>query len=119
MPVDLLSKARPAGPQPRSLAEPATRTQTAPPELTKTPSTLNIVLLSCGSADYERRSVGLLLRVIWRPMHIAMQRQQLLTLRKRIEGTKAIRQVGVGSAQTTAQRVSEACRRRWSKRRRR
>lgn len=50
MPVDLLPKTRPAVPRPRSLAEPATRTQRAPPELTKKPSTLNIVLLSCGIA---------------------------------------------------------------------
>ena len=49
MPV-VLPKTRPAVPQPRSLAEPATRTQRAPPELTKKPSTLNIVLLSCGIA---------------------------------------------------------------------
>jgi hypothetical protein len=49
MPVDLLSKSRPAGAQPGSLAEPA-RTHPASPELTKKPSTLNVVLLSCGIA---------------------------------------------------------------------
>ena len=42
-------------------------------------------LLARASGDYERRSVGLYLHVIGRPMHFAMQRKQLLTLRKRIE----------------------------------
>jgi proline iminopeptidase len=42
-------------------------------------------LLVRASGDYDRRSVGLMLQVIGRPMHFAMQRKQLLTLRKRIE----------------------------------
>jgi hypothetical protein len=46
-------------------------------------------LLVRASGDYERRSVGLMLQVIWRPMHFAMQRKQLLTLRKRIEAVSA------------------------------
>jgi proline iminopeptidase len=41
------------------------------------------------SGDYERRSAGLYLHVIGRPMHFAMQRKQLLTLRKRIEAVSA------------------------------
>jgi hypothetical protein len=46
-------------------------------------------LLVRASGDYERRSVGLMLQAIWRPMHFAMQRKQLLTLRKRIEAVSA------------------------------
>jgi hypothetical protein len=33
----------------------------------------------------RRRSVGVMLHLIWRPMHFAVQRKQLLILRKRIE----------------------------------
>ena len=46
-------------------------------------------LLARASGDYERRSVGLMLHLIGRPMHFAMQRKQLLTLRKRIEAASA------------------------------
>jgi hypothetical protein len=46
-------------------------------------------LLVRASGDYERRSVGVMLQLIWRPMHFAMQRKQLLTLRKQIEAASA------------------------------
>lgn len=46
-------------------------------------------LLVRASGDYERRSVGLMLHLIWRPMHFAMERKQLLNLRKRIEAASA------------------------------
>ena len=42
-------------------------------------------LLVRASGEWERRSVGLMLYACWRPMHFAMQRKQLVTLRKRIE----------------------------------
>lgn len=42
-------------------------------------------LLVRASGDYGRLSVGLMLHLIGRPMHFAMQRKQLLTLRERIE----------------------------------
>ena len=49
------------------------------------PSTARMTrLLARASGDYERRNVGLMLNVISRPMHFAMQRKQLLNLRKRI-----------------------------------
>jgi hypothetical protein len=47
-------------------------------------------LLVRASGDYERRSVGVMLQATWRPMHFAMQRKQLLTLRKRIEAASAV-----------------------------
>ena len=37
-------------------------------------------LLVRASGEWERRSVGLMLYLFWRPMHFAMQRKQLLTL---------------------------------------
>jgi hypothetical protein len=42
-------------------------------------------LLTRASADYERRSVGLWLRLAGHPMHFATQRRQLLTLKRRAE----------------------------------
>jgi hypothetical protein len=56
-------------------------------------------LLVRASGDYERRSVGLMLQLIGRPMHFAMQREQLLTLRKRIEAASAS---GSGSCRLSA-----------------
>ena len=46
-------------------------------------------LLARASGDYERRSDGLMLHLISRPMHFAMQRKQPLTLRKGIEAASA------------------------------
>lgn len=54
-------------------------------------------LLVRASGEWERRSVGLMLHVIWRPMHFAMQRKQLLTLRKQIEAA-AVASRGSGAA---------------------
>jgi hypothetical protein len=42
-------------------------------------------LLTRSSADYERPSVGLRLRLVAHPMHFAMQRRQLLNLKQRAE----------------------------------
>jgi hypothetical protein len=43
-------------------------------------------LLARASGDYDRRAVWLLLQLVWRPMHFAMERKQLLNLRRRSEG---------------------------------
>jgi hypothetical protein len=42
-------------------------------------------LLTRAAADYERRSVGLRLRLAGHPMHFAMQRRQLLNVKRRAE----------------------------------
>jgi proline iminopeptidase len=42
-------------------------------------------LLTRAAANYERRSVGLGLRLTGHPMHFAMQRRQLLNVRRRAE----------------------------------
>lgn len=42
-------------------------------------------LLIRASGDYERPSVGLYLRLVGHPMHFAMERRQLLNLRRRVE----------------------------------
>jgi hypothetical protein len=44
-------------------------------------------LLTRASGDYERASVGLRLRLVGHPMHFAMQRRQLLNLKRRSEAT--------------------------------
>jgi hypothetical protein len=44
-------------------------------------------LLTRASGDYERPSVGLYLRLVGHPMHFAMQRRQLLNLKRRVEAT--------------------------------
>jgi len=36
---------------------------------------------------YERVAVGLMLRLVWRPIHFGMQRRQLLNLKRRVEAT--------------------------------
>lgn len=43
-------------------------------------------LLARASGDYDRPAVWLLLQLVWRPMHFAMERKQLLNLRRRSEG---------------------------------
>ena len=43
-------------------------------------------LLVRASGDYDRPAVWLLLQLVWRPMHFAMERKQLLNLRRRSEG---------------------------------
>jgi hypothetical protein len=42
-------------------------------------------LLTRAAADYERRSVGLRLGLVGHPMRFAMQRRQLLNLKRRAE----------------------------------
>jgi hypothetical protein len=46
-------------------------------------------LLTRAAADYERRSVGLRLRLAGHPMHFAMQRRQLLNVKRRAEASFA------------------------------
>ena len=46
-------------------------------------------LLARARADYERPWVGLLLRLIGHPIHTAMQRRQLLNLKRRVEAAAA------------------------------
>lgn len=41
-------------------------------------------LLTRAGADYERRPVGIALNLVARPMHFAMQRRQLLNLKRRV-----------------------------------
>ena len=45
-------------------------------------------LLARASGDWDRRAVWLLLQLVWRPMHFAMERKQLLNLRRRSEGAR-------------------------------
>jgi hypothetical protein len=42
-------------------------------------------LITRSSGDYERRSVGVGLRLIGHPIHFAMQRKQLLNIRRHVE----------------------------------
>jgi hypothetical protein len=35
--------------------------------------------------NYERFAIGLMLRLVWRPIHFGMQRLQLLNLKRRVE----------------------------------
>ena len=42
-------------------------------------------LITRSSGDYERRAVGLGLRLIGHPIHFAMQRKQLLNIRRQVE----------------------------------
>jgi hypothetical protein len=46
-------------------------------------------LLTRASAEYERRSVGVGLHLVGHPMHFAMQRRQLLNLKRRAEAVAA------------------------------
>ena len=48
-------------------------------------------LVTRGSGNYERFAVGLLLRLVWRPIHFGMQRRQLLNLKRRAEEGAASR----------------------------
>jgi len=42
-------------------------------------------LVTRSRGAYKRLSVGLMLRVVWHPIHFGMQRRQLLNLRRRVE----------------------------------
>lgn len=42
-------------------------------------------LVTRASAEYERRAVGLMLGLIWHPLDFAMQRRQLLNVKRRAE----------------------------------
>jgi hypothetical protein len=44
-------------------------------------------LLVRASGNYERLTVGLILKLGWRPIHFAMQRRQLFNLKRRAEAT--------------------------------
>jgi hypothetical protein len=44
-------------------------------------------LVTRARARYERLAVGLMLRLVWRPIHFGMQRRQLLSLKQRVEAT--------------------------------
>ena len=41
-----------------------------------------------GRGAFERFAVGLLLGLVWRPIHFGMQRRQLLDLRRRVEAAE-------------------------------
>jgi hypothetical protein len=45
--------------------------------------------VTCASGDYSRRSTGLFLKVVWHPVHLAMQRRQLRNLKGRVEANTA------------------------------
>jgi hypothetical protein len=45
-------------------------------------------LLVRARAVYESRVAGLLLRLVWRPIHLGMQRKQLLNLKRRVEAAR-------------------------------
>jgi hypothetical protein len=47
-------------------------------------------LLARVSGDYDREVVGVLLQLVGRPMHFAMERKQLLNLRRHIERAAAL-----------------------------
>jgi hypothetical protein len=53
-------------------------------------------------------AIGVLLR-LFRPVHFAMQRKQLLTLRRRVEAAVPHRAAGVGRLATTAVWISAVC----------
>jgi hypothetical protein len=42
-------------------------------------------LITRASGEYERRAVGLMLALVWRPIDFGMQRRQLLNIRRRVE----------------------------------
>ena len=42
-------------------------------------------LITRARGDYERVAVGLMLGLVWRPIHFGMQRRQLLNLKRRVE----------------------------------
>ena len=42
-------------------------------------------LLTRGRGSYERFAVGLMLGLVWRPIHFGMQRRQLRNLKRRVE----------------------------------
>ena len=42
-------------------------------------------LITRASGEYERRAVGLMLGLVWRPIDFGMQRRQLLNIRRRVE----------------------------------
>ncbi len=44
-------------------------------------------LLTRGRGSYTRFAVGLMLGLVWRPIHFGMQRRQLLNLKRRVEAT--------------------------------
>ena len=41
-------------------------------------------LLARGRGSYERFAIGLMLRIVWRPIHFGMQRRRLLNLKLRV-----------------------------------
>lgn len=51
-------------------------------------------LVTRASGDYSRRSTGLFLKVVWHPVHFAMQRRQLRNLKCRVEANTAGRNNG-------------------------
>jgi hypothetical protein len=42
-------------------------------------------LITRSRATYDRWALGLMLEVIWHPIHFAMQRRQLLTIKRMVE----------------------------------
>jgi hypothetical protein len=42
-------------------------------------------LVTRARGNYERLAIGLMLRLVWRPIHFGMQRRQLFNLRRRVE----------------------------------
>jgi hypothetical protein len=45
-------------------------------------------LLTRGGGNYERFAIGLMLRIVWRPIHFGMQQRQLLNLKLRVEAAR-------------------------------
>lgn len=46
-------------------------------------------LITRATGEYEHFAVGLMLRLVWRPIHFGMQRRQLITLKQRVEAAAA------------------------------
>jgi hypothetical protein len=44
--------------------------------------------LTRGRGNYERFAIGLMLRIVWRPIHFGMQRRQLLKLKLSVEAAR-------------------------------
>jgi hypothetical protein len=47
-------------------------------------------LVTRARGSYERLAIGLMLRLVWRPVHFGMQRRQLLNLKRRAEAAPRI-----------------------------
>jgi hypothetical protein len=45
-------------------------------------------LLTRGRGNHERFAIGLMLRIVWRPIHFGMQGRQLLNLKLRVEAAR-------------------------------